>query len=170
MPEEPIENDSISKSELKRQMSALQSLGESLLEVDDSVLLEISIGEQLFEAINIAKKIKKREGRRRQLQFVGKLMRKEPEETIQRIRKLLESKNKLTEEKKVLEHQTENWREKLLQGNDEEIQRFIVEHPNADRQWLRQTVRTAKKEISTNATSTQSRKLFRYIRDQLSPQ
>lgn len=170
MPEEPLENDPISKSELKRQMSALQNLGESLLELDESVLLELSIGEQLCDAINIAKKIKKREGRRRQLQFIGKLMRKEPEQTIERIRKLLDSKNKLTEEKKVLEHQTENWREKFLQGNDEEIQRFMTEHPNADRQWLRQTIRTAKKEISTNATPTQNRKLFRYIREQLNPQ
>ncbi len=161
------EEEVVSKSELKRQMSALQELGQALVAFDEASLSKLPISEALFDAISTAKKIKKHEGLRRQLQFIGKLMRKEPAESIEQIQLILTSRQKGSNEEKKIEHQTEHWRELLLQGGDEAIQRFLASFENADRQWLRQTVRAAKKETENNAPPANSRKLFRYIREQI---
>ena len=169
MAEESFEEDFISKSELKRQMTALQVLGEALLKVDGDALDTLKISDSLREAIDTAKRIKKREGLRRQLQFIGKLMRKESEESLNSINTFLDEKKKTKNKYIQLEKKAEQWREVLLNGGDNEVQTFIDQHPNADRQWLRQTVRAAKRELSSDKPPANNRKLFRYLREHLAP-
>lgn len=161
------EEDLVSKSELKRQMTALQTLGEELIKFDANSLASLNISDSLNEAISTAKRIKKREGLRRQLQFIGKLMRKESEESLESIQKLLDKRNKASNYHIQIEKKSEHWRELMLSGGDNSVQDFINEHPDADRQWLRQTIRIAKREISANNPPASSRKLFRYIREQI---
>ena len=86
---ENAETGEISKSERKRQMHALQELGVKLAQLKPEQLKELALSSALHEAIEQSKKISKHEARRRHLQFIGKLMRKEDDETIDQIEQLL---------------------------------------------------------------------------------
>src|SRR4051812_3229537 len=72
-----------SKSQVKREMTALQKLGEQLVEMNEKQLATVPADEALLDAIQIARRLPHREGRRRQLQFIGRLMRETNHEEIQ---------------------------------------------------------------------------------------
>jgi len=154
-----------SKSEIKRQMSALQNLGESLVTLEEKKLSQLPLSDSLLEAVTTAKKIRKREGLRRQLQFIGKLMRKEPEETVEKIQMLLDKKNQSHQQTTIELHQAEKWREELITQGDNALQRFLSEHPHSDRQQLRQIIRAAQQEVSKQLPPKHQRRLFRVIRE-----
>lgn len=154
-----------SKSAVKRAMSELQKLGESLLNVKPETLDNFDLSDTLLDALATAKKIKSREGRRRQLQFIGKLMRKEPDEKVTAIRQFFDS-DKLKHQQSVDQHKAiENWREKLLADGDQALHAFISEFPNTDRTQLRQLVRASLLEQKKQKPPANFRKLFQYIKD-----
>ena len=155
----------VSKSHMKREMHHLQDLGEALVAFKENEITKLNLSGALQDALIETRKIKHREGLRRQMQFVGKLMRKEPEQTITSIEKALEEKrnqhNRLTQHQHLIEH----WRDRILQQGNEDIDAFVNDHPAADRQWLRQIMRQAQQEKRQNKPPAAARKLFAYIRD-----
>jgi ribosome-associated protein len=151
-----------SKTQKKKEAHSLQRLGEKLLTLSKEQIREIDIPEEVLDALNLARTIKSREGLRRQVQFIGSLMRKIDTDPIQQAVDQIEQ----GAYKKALEFQeTEQWRDELIAGNDELLEEILENHINADRQQLSQLVRNAVKEAENNKPPKSSRALFRYLRE-----
>jgi len=151
-----------SKTQKKKEAHSLQRLGEKLLKLSKEQLREIDIPEEVLDALNLARTIKSREGLRRQVQFIGSLMRKIDSDPIQQAVNQIEQGNY----RKALEFQeTEQWRDDLIAGNDELLEEILENHINADRQQLSQLVRNARKEAGNNKPPKLARVLFRYLRE-----
>ena len=155
--------DRPSKSQLKRDMTALQKLGEDLLALPESRWPPLALPEILSDALRHAKKITNFEGKRRQIQYIGKLMRKiDPEPVREAV-----AAYKLGHAQDSLRlHQSERWRERLLAG-DEALQEFLNEHADVDIQQLRNLVRAARKDAANepeNRSGRAFRELFQFIK------
>lgn len=155
----------VSKSQLKREMHHLQELGKALVKLKPEEIEKLSISEILIDALNEAKRIKHREGLRRQMQFIGKLMRKEPPETIEKIEAYFEKLHNQHQNHTQHHHLIEQWRDRLLNKENSEIEALVAQYPNGDRQWLRQMVRQSWHETDKNKPPAAARKLFIYIRE-----
>lgn len=153
-----------SKSQVKREMSALQKLGERLVEMNDKQLATIPLEENLLKAIHEARKMPAREARRRHLQFIGKLMRSTDSVAIQEAVDRLQDKS---DQYVHLQHKIERYRDLLLENDQQVFQNLIAQCPGIDVQHLRQLVRSAHKEREENKAPASARKLFSYIRTQL---
>lgn len=150
----------VSKSELKRDMEALQKLGEELAQLKPSVLEKMPISEDLFDAIKDAQRFKN-EARRRQLQLIGKLMRNEEEEPIQAA--LDKIRNKHSQNTAVL-HKLEALRDRVVEEGDKAIDEVVALYPEADRQRLRQLARQAAKEKQAQKPAKAYREIFQIIK------
>lgn len=148
----------VSKSEIKRDAEALKKLGIELVNLSKNEIVKIPLDEDLLYAIELAQKIKK-EGYRRQIQYIGKLLRSRDIEPItQALDKLKNRHNQQV----ALFHKLEKLRDELIEtGNAEAI---IEIYPNADRQQLRTLARLAKKELDTNKAPKTSRQIFQYLK------
>jgi ribosome-associated protein len=149
-----------SKSQLKRDMEALQALGQRLVEINAEQLASIELPERLREAVLEARRIRSREGRRRQLQYIGKLMR---EVDPAPIRARFDAWDGQSSAATAAHHHAERWRERLL---DEEnaLTEFARECPAADLQQLRACVRAARRDRLAGGASRHYRDLFRLVR------
>ena len=152
----------VSKSEMKRDMLALQKMGEAIVKLSDGQFASIPIEDPILaEAIHTARRIKHREGLRRQMQYIGKLMRKtDTEAMIAAYRQLQEGRKQ--EARKF--HELEQWRDRLIENGPNAVEEVINRFPSADRQHLRQLVMQANKEKKNNKSPAASRKLFQYLR------
>ncbi len=158
---EPFEPPS--KSELKRQMTALQKLGETLVELSDKELARMPIADdRVREVILETRAIRSNSARRRHLQYLGKLMRGIDPVPIQQALDALHQRRRGDAE---AFHRLEQWRERLLQEGDPAVQALLDEFPDGDRQLLRQLIRQHRKESGTGKPPAASRKLFRYLRE-----
>lgn len=163
--DDPSDDDGPSKTQLKRESDALQKLGEELLELPDSRLAAIDMPETLRIALREAKKITAHGGRRRQLQYIGKLMRQvEPEPFQEAVAsfKLGHAQDQLRL------HQLEALRGELV-ASDEALQRYISEHPQVDVQQLRSLIRSARKDAAANPEARSGRgfrELFQFLKAQ----
>lgn len=146
-----------SKSELKRKMLTLQKLGETLVQLSSSELEQIPLEPFLRDAILHAKTITAHGGKRRQLQYIGRLMRNVDAEPIQTALNKLQLKN---QQGKAQFHQVERWRDRLIAEGDAAITLFIEKFPECDHQQLRQLVRNAHQKKSGSDTA-----LFRFVRE-----
>lgn len=154
-----------SKSQIKREMHAIQKLGEELVNLSAAALAKIPMDDELQKAINLARDInKKKEGYRRQLQFVGKLLRSRDLDAIKDGIHKLQNHHQLANAKF---HGLEQLRDKLLAGGDDEIQSILEKHPQLERQKLRQLVRQANKEQQQNKAPAAARELFKYLRSEI---
>jgi len=156
------EPDFKSKSELKREMTALQKLGEELVNLPAAKLEKIPMDEVLEDAVMLARRLKNREGKRRQLQYIGKIMRNIDSDAI---KKKIESFHHQSQSFRQIHHKLEQWRDRLIDEGDTAISDLLNTHPELDRQHLRQLVRQAKKEASQNKPPAASRKIFKYLRE-----
>ncbi len=142
-------SDSASRTDLKRESFELQKLGEDLLQLRQDAMLQLvaqqQVPELLFEAIRDAKKITNFEGLRRQMQFVGKLMRKLDEPQVQAIRDALDVQHNGSAEETLALHMSEHWRDRLLK-DDQALADWLAAHPDTDSQQLRALVRQARKD------------------------
>ncbi len=154
----------ISKSQLKRESHALTDLGKELVELPQNKLDKIPLEENLLDAINLARRIKERGGKKRQLQFIGKLLRKADATPI--IAAMDQLKNEHLQENARL-HKLEQWRDRLIEEGDSALGELLSEHPDADRQHLRQLLRNAQRERKQNKPPKSARELFKYLRDNL---
>ena len=141
--------DLSSKTDMKRESTELQKLGEDLLELRQDAMLQLvaqeHVPEALQEAIREAKKITNFEGKRRQMQFVGKLMRKLDDEQVQAIRAALDVQHNGSAEETQMLHLAEAWRNRLLQ-DDAAMEDWLGTYPGTDSQQLRALVRQARKD------------------------
>jgi len=156
------ENAPPSKSSLKRDAHALQQLGAQLVDLPESVWSMLELPASLVAALSEARRLHARGGRKRQLQFIGKLMRDIDPELI---RNYFEQERLKTRKLAQAHHELEAWRDRLIEEGDPAIETFLEQHAQADRQHLRQLVRQAKKELAHNKPPKSSRALFRYMRD-----
>ncbi len=159
-----LEYDGPSKSQIKREMQALQELGIKLTQLTAEQLTKIPLTEELHTAIIEANKITQKSGKKRHLKFIGKLMRKCDGEAIETAyQKLMDTQHQLTRQHHIIEQ----WRDQLLTGDNSQLHAFINAYPNADSQHIRQLIRSAQKENQQSLAPANARKLFRLLRDTL---
>ena len=139
--------DRPSKSQVKREMHALLDLGKQLIELPADKLKQLPLAERLYEAIRLAQRTTSREGKRRQVHFVGKLMR---DAQADEIRTQLDIWANGSREETAAMHRLEVLRDKLL-TDDQALTDLLDAHPGADVQALRATIRAARKEAQGNA-------------------
>ena len=157
-----------SKSARKREMTALQKLGETLMALPADQLAQVPLSKGLREAFELAKNIKQREAKRRQLQFIGKLMRAENHAEISAAMTRMDDDNRLFRQRF---QQLEKIRDELI-DNESALEALLDGHPELDRQHLRQLIRQARKQASSKdqapeKASAKRRKLFEYLRETL---
>ena len=148
-----------SKTQRKRQMHERQALGEKLVELNAEQLARLALPEQLHESISQAREIRGHEARRRQLQFIGKLMRNADYEAIRRAYEALQGPSRASV---ALMHRCERLRDQLI-DDDSALERFARDHPEADAQWLRTKIRAVRQERSTPEAVRHARELYRYL-------
>jgi len=149
-----------SKTQRKNEMHALQSLGEQLVELNSEQLGQLDLPEALADAVREAKRIHSHGGLRRQLQYIGKLMRNVDAAPIQA---KFEAWAGVSNQEKALFHSMERWRTRLLEDNTA-LQDFLGQYPEADVQHLRNLIRNAHKEAEADKPPRSSRALFQEIR------
>lgn len=133
-----------SKTAQKKAMHELQALGEALMTLPDDRIDAIGLDESLREAVRTAQRTRSFEGRRRQMQYLGKLMRKADAEPIREAVAAFQ----LGYAKDALAlHEAERWRSELL-ADDDALTRWLAHHPGSDAQQLRSLVRSARKDAA----------------------
>lgn len=150
-----------SRTQIKKEMIALQKLGERLVDLSASQINEINMDEELKEAILFAKTLTKHGARKRQMQYIGALMRETDVTPIQKSIELIELGQKIDAHEFL---KIEKWRNELIQGNKDTLSEIIDLFPELDRQHLNQLVRNAKKEEIAEKPPKSSRTLFRYLK------
>ncbi|MFK3740280.1 ribosome biogenesis factor YjgA [Massilia sp. TN1-12] len=158
------EYDRPSKSELKRQMNDLQKLGEQLVAEPRDRVKRTPMPEELRDAILMCQSITDHGGRRRQLQFVGKMMRKLDDEEVAVIQRTIESWKGMSKAETAALHALERRREKLL-ADDNALTQLLEEHPELDVQQLRTLIRNARKEQAENKPPKAYREIFQILKD-----
>ena len=152
-----------SKSQRKRDMHALQALGERLVEAPPSTLASMDLPESLSDAIALARRITAHEGRRRQMQLIGRLMRSVD---AQAIRARLELDDAQHRTDTAVMHAAERWRDALLASPDR-LAEFVGRHPGAAGRELHPTLRAALAESSRGQRGRHYRELYRVLREAL---
>ena len=155
------EEDLISKSQLKRDSQALQDMGSQLVEMPEGQLKKFDLPENLRDAIYEARRLKNREGKRRQLQFIGKLMRTADTSFIQETLERMDHQSQTYRQHFM---RLEEWRDKIISQGNSAIETLMEQYPAADRQQLRNLQRQAAREIEQKKAPTASKKLFAYLR------
>ncbi len=162
--------DTPSKTELKAQSAELQALGEQLQELRADLRDPLDLPARLIEGLGELARIKDFEGRRRQAQFVGKLMRQLDEAQVAAIRQALDTQRRGSAADTLRLHTAERWRERLLEG-DTALTDWAQQFAATDLQQLRTLVRQARKDAATPAPAGQAprqgrayRELFQWIR------
>ena len=148
-----------SKSHLKREMHARQELGRKLVDLNPAQLAGMDLSEGLLAAIRETQRISGHEARRRQLQYVGKLMR---DVDFAALQAAYDDLTGATRESVALMHRCESLRDQLLE-DDAALGDFIAQHPGIDIQWLRAKVRAARQERSAMRPPRQVRELYRWL-------
>ncbi|SAL03693.1 ribosome biogenesis factor YjgA [Caballeronia ptereochthonis] len=156
--------DRPSKSQLKREMHALQELGEALIALPKDALKRMPMPEDLGDAVREARRITDHEGKRRQSQYVGKLMRSLTDDEIAALRTALETHRGVNKSETARLHWIERTREKLL-ADDAALTEFIRTHPGVDAQEGRTLIRNARKEREQQKPPRYFRELFQWIKN-----
>lgn len=166
-----------SKTDLKRESDALQALGEELLTLRGDLFDRLQLPEKLQEAVAEAKRITNFEGRRRQMQYLGKLMRKLEESEVEAIHAAIDEQRNGSAAEKLALHQAEQWRDRLI-AHDEALAIWLDQFPRTDTQQIRALVRQARKDAPAEDKAAVSqglaprkgrayRELFQLVREQL---
>lgn len=166
-----------SKTDLKRESTDLQKLGEALLTLRGDLLADLPLPDKLRDAVAEARRITNFEGKRRQMQYIGKLMRGQDEATLQLVRDALEEQRKGSAGEALALHQAEKWRDDLI-GNEGALEQWLSAHPQTDTQQLRALIRQARKDVQPDQESVSKglaprqgrayREIFQLVKEQLS--
>jgi len=165
-----------SKTELKKESTELQKIGEALLTLRAELMERLDLDEGLVAALEELRRISNFEGRRRQLQYVGKRMRALEPEALQEIRAALEEQRNGSAKQTLALHAAEKWRDDLI-ASDDLLQDWLQAHPDTDVQQLRALIRQARKEAQPDADAVSRglaprrgrafREIFQIVRDHL---
>jgi ribosome-associated protein len=157
-----------SKSQLKREMTALQKLGEALVDAPRDRVKKVPMPEDVLEAILECQQISSHEGRRRQLQFVGKKMRTLTEEETAIIQKTVDGWRGTSKSEAAALHAIERQRERLL-ADDNALTDLCAQHPILNVQQLRTLIRNARKEQADNKPPKAYREIFQILKSLRAP-
>ncbi len=152
-----------SKSQLKRESTALQKLGEDLVAEARDRIKRIPMPEDVRDAILTCQDIKDHEGRRRQMQYVGKKMRTLDEAELAIIQRTVDSWRGLSKADTAAMHSLEKRREKLLK-DDAALTELLVRYPDLDAQQLRTLIRNARKEVAESKPPKAYREIFQILK------
>lgn len=165
-----------SKTDLKRESTEMQKLGEALLTLRADLMDTLALPEKLTDAVAEAKRITNFEGKRRQMQFIGKLMRLLDEDTRNAVRIALDEQHRGSAADTLALHEAEHWRDRLV-ADDAALADWLAQHPGTDSQQLRALVRQIRKDAQPDKTSISQglaprrgrayRELFQLIREQI---
>lgn len=148
-----------SKTQRKREMHALQDIGEQLVQLELKRLKELDLPEMLADAVLEAKRMRKHGAIRRQMQFIGKLMR---DLDAGPIAQKLAAWNGLALQQTAWLHQLERWRERLL-SDEQALAEIGQQYPAANLQQLRALIRNTQKERLANKPPKSFRALFQEL-------
>ena len=154
----------VSKAELKRDMQELKEMGARLMEMKPALLDKLPLDERLRSALDESKRITSNNARKRHLGFIGKLL---TDENLEPIKALISQLDSSSEDYNRRFHQLERWRDRLIseaESNDA-LTEYLQQHPEADRQHIRQLVRNAQKEAAQAKPPSAARRLFKYLRE-----
>jgi ribosome-associated protein len=152
-----------SKTRLKQESHALQTLGEQLVALSEGQLQSLRLDEPLLDAVQQYKRTRSHEGRRRQMQYIGKLMRRVE---VEPIREAVAAFQLGHAKDSLALHQAERWRVELL-ASDDALTRWTSEHPDTDLQQLRSLIRAARKDaaaVPEQRSGRAYRELFQFIK------
>ena len=159
MTESDIEIDDLpSRSQLKRDSQELRDMGAQLVQMPNAHLNKIAMDNTLLAAIKEARRLKSNDARRRQIQYIGKLMRNMD---LTEIRHSVEKLNHQSQTFRQHFAMLEQWRDRLIDEGNDAIEEFLTAFPNADRQQIRNLSRQAGREKNSSAKS----KLFKYLKE-----
>jgi ribosome-associated protein len=153
--------ETLSKTKRKAAVEALQDLGAKLVELPKDKLDKLDLPESLRDAVLEARRITSNGAIRRQMQYIGRLMREV--ETAPIVEQLQRWEGKHSAETAHF-HQLERWRERLL-SDDSAVAEFMQRYPQTDSQQLRTLIRNSQREQAVNKPPRSSRELFRLLRD-----
>ena len=165
--------DEQSRTDLKRESLELQKLGEDLLTLRAELLAGLDLTEKLKDAVAEAKRITNFEGKRRQMQFIGKLMRRVDPAVLDAVRTALSEQHGGSARENLALHLAETWRDRLI-ANEEAFGDWIAQYPRTDTQQLRALIRQARKDAKPEKPGEAGRHgrayrdIFQLVRQQLS--
>jgi ribosome-associated protein len=154
-----------SKTQLKKDMHELQALGEALVGLPEDRVTDLPIPESLRDAVAEYRRTRSHEGKRRQMQYIGKLMRKTD---VEPIREAVASMHLGRAKDALALHEAERWRVELL-ADDQALTRWMSEHPASDLQQLRSLIRAARKDaaaVPEQRSGRAFRELFQFIKSE----
>jgi ribosome-associated protein len=160
--EDPQEYSGPSRTQRKNDDRALQALGEELVAISTDKLAEMDLPDRLKDAVIQARGISKFGALRRQMQYIGRLMREDADADT--IRARLDSWKGVSVEETARLHLIERWRLKLLE-DEKSLDALITEYPQADIQRLRTLMRNAKRESDAGKPPKSFRELFQVLRE-----
>jgi ribosome-associated protein len=149
---------------MKRQSDALQALGQELVEAPRDRVKRVPMPEDVMDAILECQNIKNHEGRRRQMQFIGKKMRGLSDEEVAVIKRTIEGWKGASKADTAALHALERRRDKLL-ADDKALTTLLAEHPQLDVQHLRALIRNARKEQAENKPPKAYREIFQILKE-----
>ena len=150
-----------SKTQRKREMHELQTLGTRLVELNSEQLAAIGLPEGLRDAIEFARRTTKHEARRRQMQYIGRLMRSVDPGPIREKLKIWDG---VSAQHTAEQHKVERWRDRLIE-DDSSVDELVRAHPAIDARHLRALARKARDERASGAPPRAYRELFRALRE-----
>lgn len=166
MPRSDVNDDAtelpVSRTQRKKADHERQKLGERLVTLSVEQLERIDIPAELLEAVRLARKTTQHGARRRQVKYIGALLRRV---NIAPIEKAVEVIAQGDYKRAQAFNKIESWRDQLRSGNMELINEILIACPQAQRQRLAQLARNAKKEFEGNKGNKSSKALFRYLKE-----
>lgn len=153
-----------SRSQQRREALEILELAERLVALGERELAAVPMPDALRDLVQDSRRITAQIARKRQLQFLAKNMRREDDDVIDAIRRTLQRDRDDARREAARLHRLEAWRERLLEEGDEALAELIAQHPDADRQKLRQLVRNARLEREKQRPPHAFRELFRELK------
>lgn len=161
-PADPLDDSlPVSKSQRKRDVEALQTVGRDLAQLSRDQLKKMDLPDNLLVALLEYQRITSHGAMRRQMQYIGKVMREIDAEPI--LEQLAALRGESTHAKAEF-HALERWRARLLE-DDSVLTDWLNQYPNSDAQLLRQLIRNARREAEDGKPPRSSRELFRILRE-----
>ena len=157
-----MNDEAKSKTQIKKEVRALQQLGEQLVDMPSDQIEKMDLPAALFSAVQQARQIRQHGAKRRQLQYIGKLMREiDPEPILKSLLNIRQGDSQAARSIKKIEA----WQDEIKKGNIEIIEEIIDYCPNAQRQKLNQLSRNVRNPQKNTDGSRASRALFRYLKE-----
>jgi len=154
-----------SRSQNRREALEVLALAEKLVALTEAQLAKLPVPEALLPHIRETKRITAHVAHKRQMAFLAKQMRREDEDALETLRDAMDENGEAARREVAAMHRVEQWRERLLEDGDDALAKLLDEHPQADRQRLRQLVRNTLEERKRNKPPHSFRELYRELRE-----